>query len=52
MKRIFLGAAIALALAAPALAQTYLDTGGTAVPAFVPVAPGIGPIGTASHPMR
>ena len=51
MKRIFLGAPIALALAAPALAQTYLDTGGTAVPGFVPIAPGIGPIGTASHPI-
>ena len=52
MKRILLGAVIAFALATPALAQTYQDTGGTAVPAFVPVAPGVGPIGTTAHPMQ
>jgi hypothetical protein len=43
-------AALALALVCPALAQTYRDSGGTAVQGVVPIAPGIGPMGTAANP--
>ncbi len=50
MKRILFGAAISFVLATPALAQSYQDTGGSAVPAVVPIAPGLGPIFTTAHP--
>jgi hypothetical protein len=35
---------IGLGLACPASSQTYRDSGGTILPGFVPIAPGIGPI--------
>ncbi len=54
MKRIFFGllgaAAISIAAPVPAQAQSYYDTGGSAVPALVPISPAIGPIFTAAHP--
>jgi hypothetical protein len=43
--------ACALAFAAlPAGAQSYQDSGGTAVPAYVPLAPGVGPLFTSANP--
>jgi hypothetical protein len=50
--RIGCGAAFALALASPALAQTYHDTGGTTVPGVVVVDPtdNTGPLFTSTNP--
>lgn len=45
-----LGLMLAAGLVAGAHAQTYQDTGGTIVPAVVPISPGIGPIFTNAHP--
>lgn len=43
--------AFALVLAAqPALAQRYQDSGGTGVPGFVPITPGVGPLFTSANP--
>ena len=48
--RAALALALSLSKGSPALAQTYHDTGGTAVPAVVPVSPGGGPLFTSSNP--
>lgn len=45
-----LGLMLAAGLVAGAHAQTYQDTGGTIVPAMVPISPNIGPIFTNAHP--
>jgi hypothetical protein len=54
MKPLLLTAALALAalFGCAAQAQTYQDSGGTIVPGFVPIQPGVGPLGTASNPMK
>lgn len=44
-------ATAALCLVAPlAMAQQYQDSGGTAVPGFVPIQPGVGPLFTTGNP--
>ena len=54
MKPLLLTAALAPAalFGCAAQAQTYQDSGGTIVPGFVPIQPGVGPLGTASNPMK
>ncbi len=49
-KLLFAAAFVAAFSCAAALAQTYRDTAGTAVPAVVPVSPGGGPLFTSSNP--
>ena len=49
MKQILPAAAMALVVCA-AQAQTYHDSGGTVVPAFVPITPNVGPLFTPSNP--
>jgi len=49
-KLLFATAFAAAFSCAPALAQTYRDTGGTVVPSVVPVSPGGGPLFTSSNP--
>jgi hypothetical protein len=50
MKSLLLTAALAVVLGCAAEAQTYQDSGGTIVPGFVPIQPGVGPLFTGSNP--
>ena len=43
---------IALAIAQPATAQTYQDSGGTVIRGVVPIQPGVGPLFTPTNPGR
>jgi hypothetical protein len=50
MKSRLLTAALAVFFGCAAEAQTYQDAGGTIVPGFVPIQPGVGPLFTSSNP--
>jgi hypothetical protein len=50
MKSLLLAAALAVLFGCAAEAQTYQDSGGTIVPGFVPIQPGVGPLFTGSNP--